>query len=323
MFEMLRLSKIISQFEKEPSFDRLFPNQDFHSGKGMGNLIALPLQGVSIKQGNSCFIKPQNFEPYEDQWEYLKNINKNSTPELQKLYERFFNTKPQDILVSSSQSQNNHQLEIVISNQIYLKRTQINQKLIGFLREQLNFYNSEYWAKKNLGKNVLSTEKFFKLIEETENTIMIPRGFTAHLIQFCCKEKIPFKIVDKREKKTPIDFKSNIKLLDHQEIALEKIRKKDFGVVVSPPGSGKTVIGLKIITEKRQPALIIVHRKNDKVWNYGGGAEYLSLRINPIVINDSEKLQAAIKSVNEEDQEQDGDDIFKELQILIIYKLMD
>ncbi len=33
MFEMLRIAGIISHFEKEPSFDRLFPNQDFHSGK--------------------------------------------------------------------------------------------------------------------------------------------------------------------------------------------------------------------------------------------------------------------------------------------------
>ena len=41
MFELLRHSGIISHFEKEPSFDRLFPNQDYHSGKGMGNLIAL------------------------------------------------------------------------------------------------------------------------------------------------------------------------------------------------------------------------------------------------------------------------------------------
>ena len=30
---------------------------------------------------------------------------------------------------------------------------------------------------------------------------------------------------------------------------------------MAPPGSGKTVIGLKIIAEKRQPALIVVHRK--------------------------------------------------------------
>ncbi len=262
MFELLRHSNIISYFEKEPSFDRLFPNQDYHSGKGMGNLIALPLQGKSLENGNSCFTNPDTLEPYPDQWEYLENIKKVSASKLKELYEDFFNIKPQEIFISSSQNEkNSYQLEIAISNQIYLKRAQLNQKLIVFLREQLNFYNSDYLAKRNLGKSVFNTEKFFRLIEETENEVMIPRGFSASLVQFCNKESILYKIIDKREKKEPIDFDSTIELLDHQEIALERIREKDFGVIVSPPGSGKTIIGLEIIAEKRQPALIIVHRK--------------------------------------------------------------
>jgi superfamily II DNA or RNA helicase len=262
MFELLRHSNIMSHFEKEPSFDRLFPNQDYHSGKGMGNLIALPLQGKSLKHGNSCFINSKTFESYSDQWEYLETIEKVPIQKLKDLYENFFNTKPQEVFATSSQKdKTNYQLEIIISNQIYLKRNQLSQKLIVFLREQLNFYNSDYLAKKNLGKSVFNTEKFFKLIEESENEVMIPRGFSASLVQFCNKESIPYKIIDKREKKETIDFDSNIELLDHQEIALEKVREKDFGVIVSPPGSGKTVIGLEVITEKRQPALIIVHRK--------------------------------------------------------------
>ncbi len=262
MFELLRHSNIISHFEKEPSFDRLFPNQDYHSGKGMGNLIALPLQGKTVEKGNSCFINPETFESYADQWEYLNKIKKVPVQKLKELYEAFFNIKPQEVFVSSSQNnKTSYQLEIEISNQIYLKRTQLSQKLIVFLREQLNFYNSDYLAKKNLGKSVFNTEKFFKLIEESQNEVMIPRGFSASLVQFCNKEAIPYKIIDKREKREPVDFDSNIDLLDHQEIALEKVREKDFGVIVSPPGSGKTVIGLEIISEKRQPALIIVHRK--------------------------------------------------------------
>lgn len=262
MFELLRNSKIVSHFEKEPCFDRLFPNQDSHSGKGMGNLIALPLQGKSVENGNSCFIDPDTFEPYVDQWEYIKKIKKVSVLELNKLYEDFFNIKPSErFVLSSGNKKNSHQLEIVISNQIYLKRTQLSQKLIVFLRNQLNFYNSDYLVKKTLGKSVFNTEKFFRLIKESENEIMIPRGFSANLVQFCNKESIPYKIIDKRKKGEPVNFDSNIELLDHQEIALEQIRAKDFGVIVSPPGSGKTVIGLEIIAEKRQPALIIVHRK--------------------------------------------------------------
>jgi superfamily II DNA or RNA helicase len=261
MFEILRHSNIISHFEKEPSFDRLFPNQDFHSGKGMGNLIALPFQGKSITQGNSCFINNETFTPIENQWDFLESIEKISIEKLKTLYEELFDTKPNEVFISTSTLNKPYELEIVISNQIYLKRTQLSKKLIVFLREQLNFYNSDYLAKKNLGKSTFNTEKFFNLIEESEKEVMIPRGFSASLVKFCTEENIPFKIVDKREKKASIDFESEIKLLDHQEIALEKVREKDFGVIVSPPGSGKTVIGLEIIAEKRQPALIIVHRK--------------------------------------------------------------
>ena len=56
----LREASIISHFDKEPSFDRLFPNQDFHSGKGLGNLIALPLNGKSLINNNSAFLNPSD-----------------------------------------------------------------------------------------------------------------------------------------------------------------------------------------------------------------------------------------------------------------------
>ena len=42
---------------------------------------------------------------------------------------------------------------------------------------------------------------------------------------------------------------------------MQAAQKKEFGVIVAPPGSGKTVMAIKIIAEKQQPALIIVHRK--------------------------------------------------------------
>ncbi len=261
MFELLRQANIISHFEKEPSFDRLFPNQDFHSGKGYGNLIALPLQGQSIKNGNSGFINPETQELIKDQWEYLTKIRKVSTENLKALFNKLFNENPQEVFTSYFDNETKSDLEIRISNQIYLKRFHLSQKLIVFLREQLNFYNSDYLAKKNLGKSTFKTEKYFNLIDETDNEIMIPRGFISTLVQFCRTENIAFEIVDKRQKKKSIELNSEIELLDHQESALNRVREKDFGVIVSPPGSGKTVIGLEIIVEKQQPALIIVHRK--------------------------------------------------------------
>ena len=81
------------------------------------------------------------------------------------------------------------------------------------------------------------------------------------MVNFCRKENIPFNIKDNRKKLQEINIKADIDLFLHQELAIESTDKKDFGVIVAPPGSGKTIIGLEIIKRKKQPALIIVHRK--------------------------------------------------------------
>lgn len=261
MVELLREATIVSHFEKEPSFDRLFPNQDFHSGKGLGNLIALPLNGKAMQKGNSMFLDTETFEPYNNQFETIAGFKKLSKDKFLSLYESFFNQKPQESIKSNIIQATLTEIEIQISNQVYLKRFQLNKKLIAFLRDNLNFLNSDYLVKKNMGKSTFNIEKYFRLIEETTDGVIIPRGFVANIVNFCKQESISFKVIDNRKKLDSVEFDSEIELLPHQEIALEKIAEKDFGVIVSPPGSGKTIIGLEIIAQKRQPALIVVHRK--------------------------------------------------------------
>lgn len=275
MFELLLQSGIISKFEKEPSFDRLFPNQDTHSGKGIGNLIALPLQGNSLTQGNSCFLEPDTFEPVEDQWAFLATIQKISKQKIDSLYLQLSGTTKEVFTSKYADSESSSfELEILINSEIYLKRIQLNQKLIEFLRDNLNFLNSDYVVKKQLGKTAYNIEKYFKLIEETSEGIIIPRGFASSLVKFCNSENIPIKIIDERCKQDEIVVNSKIDLLPHQEEVLERTESKDFGVIVSPPGSGKTIIGLELIARKKQPTLILVHRKQlfdqwiDRIQNF-------------------------------------------------------
>lgn len=260
MFELLLRAKIISEFDKEPSFDRLFPNQDTHSGKGLGNLIALPLQGNSLKSGNSCFINPTTFEPIPNQWEFLQSISKITKQKIENIHLQLSGAIKESFSTQYN-SQSTFELEILINSEIYLKRVQLSQPLTSFLRDNLNFINSDFFVKKRLGKTSYNIEKYFKLIEETPEGIIIPRGFASSLIQFCKSENIPIKIIDERNLLEEISVQSNIELLSHQEEVLDRIFVKDFGVIVSPPGSGKTIIGLELVVQKKQPTLILVHRK--------------------------------------------------------------
>lgn len=63
----------------------MFPNQDFLSGKGLGNLIALPFQGNALQKGNSCFINNEIFIPFKNQWKFLKEIKRVSTNHLDEI----------------------------------------------------------------------------------------------------------------------------------------------------------------------------------------------------------------------------------------------
>jgi superfamily II DNA or RNA helicase len=253
---ILEQSGAFSLFDKSSSFDRLFPNQDFLSGKGLGNLIALPLFKKTLEQGNSCFINADTLQPYFEQFEFLKSIKRISVSELDQLYQSLTTT-------SSSIFQNvgDGKLRIALNNDVKISREGMTTPLINYLKEELNFTNSEFIIKKKIGKNTFGTERYFKFVEETENEVIVPRGFVGKLIRFCRENKIEHNFIDERKKHKAVPFLFNAQLREHQQAAIESISKKDLGVIVAPPGSGKTIVALKIISDKQQPALIIIHRK--------------------------------------------------------------
>ncbi|HTX94819.1 MAG TPA: hypothetical protein VME67_08160, partial [Mycobacterium sp.] len=46
------------------SYDRLFPSQDVHTGRGVGNLIAAPMNGKRRQHGTTVFLDPATLEPW-------------------------------------------------------------------------------------------------------------------------------------------------------------------------------------------------------------------------------------------------------------------
>ncbi|MDP5081662.1 MAG: DEAD/DEAH box helicase family protein [Winogradskyella sp.] len=263
ILSLFEKTDVFSVFDKNTSFDRLFPNQDYLSGKGLGNLIALPFQGNTLQQGNSCFIDIETFVPYEDQWEFIREITRVSVNHLDEVLESFSEEFHKKIVIEDSNNTilNSGKLVIKLNNSIVINRSGLTTPIIDFLKDNLNFYNSDFFVKKKAGRSTWQTNRFFKLIDEAENTLEIPKGFIGKLIRFCRHNNIDFEFLDQRKKAKDIQITSKIELLKHQNTPLEVALKKDFGIIVAPPGSGKTIIGLKLIEQKNQPALIITHRK--------------------------------------------------------------
>lgn len=269
MFELLREAFEVSIFEKEISFDRLFPNQHAHSGEWFGNLIALPLQGQKVNQWTSVFVNPETYEPYSDQRELLSQIQYISDTQLDQLYAQLCEV-PTWLLEKSSSSnhtetkhhKNTNILDISLSHVITLHRNQLNPSLIAFLKDELNIFNTEYVQKKRMKLSVHNVEKYFKLItEQSDGHVVIPRGFIPQLISYCETNKIKYTVHNNKQLCETVDFDSHISLHQYQIAPIHNCLAHDQWVLVAPPWSGKTIMALWMIAHRKQPTLIIVHRK--------------------------------------------------------------
>ena len=63
-------------------YDRMLPTQNHVLDGGIGNLIALPLQGQALREGNSAFID-ENWNAYQDQWKVLMETKKLSKEKIE------------------------------------------------------------------------------------------------------------------------------------------------------------------------------------------------------------------------------------------------
>lgn len=257
ILEIMRKTFDHSEFAKEISFDRLFPNQDIITDGGFGNLIALPLQGERVRYGASVFCDSNTFTPFQNQWDFLKTIHKHSDSELDCVYNVLFENKSIEI---KNPSPCNSCLSIVIDGSLHLEKSELPTIVVKFIKEKLNVFNKEYATKKRLGKSVFGTEKYFNLIQENSGEILLPRGFFSELETFLKEKKLSYEIIEKYKKFEPTQFKSVISLRKEQDDLLNKIREHTNGIIVAPPGSGKTIIALELVARLGIPTLILVNR---------------------------------------------------------------
>lgn len=255
-FNILKECQVIDAFAKEDSFDRIFPNQDFLSGKGLGNLIALPLQGESRKQGNSVFVDPENeFSPFPDQWDMLQRIEHVPVLLLDRMQAEATAETGNEPAIRSKE------IVVVLREHAEIAQSVLPRQAVDFLKDNLNFVNSEYLIKNRIGLRTPGIPKYFNLIQKRGENILVPRGFLPRFAQFFEEKRIDFRLSDHRTKTAPVSFHNGYRLYPRQEEAVEKLIAAENGVLVAPPGSGKTIIGIELVARLQQQSLILVHKK--------------------------------------------------------------
>ncbi|MEN8139910.1 MAG: DEAD/DEAH box helicase [Thermodesulfobacteriota bacterium] len=135
--------------------------------------------------------------------------------------------------------------------------------LTAALRRELTIANPKYrdavkygrWVGKKLKPNLT----FFK---EDGAGLHFPRGFANEAVRLAQGLDLPpLAVLDKRGSKEEVDLSCQASLRPYQEEAVAKVLARQFGVLESGTGSGKTVMALAVIAARRQPTLILVHTK--------------------------------------------------------------
>jgi superfamily II DNA or RNA helicase len=185
--------------------------------------------------------------------EFIRNIIRVPKSKLDDLYNEIAEIKTVQVFTDK--------LQINLSNSIHINRNGLTLKLTNFLKEELNFTNAEFFVKQKSGRNTYGTKRYFKFIEEKEHELIIPKGFIGKIVRYCKEENLDYEFIDNRRRVNSVVFSFHAQLKPYQISVINAVSKKDIGVIVAPPGSGKTVIALKVIADRQQPTLIIVHRK--------------------------------------------------------------
>ena len=227
------------------SFDRMFPNQDVLPKGGFGNLIALPFQGEAYHQGRTVFVDEQ-FQPYEDQWRYLQEIQRVSTAKVALLIQEELGKQELD-----------KELKVVLSNMIQLEKSSVTPKTLFFLKNMASFSNPEFYLKQAMRQPTYQIPERMYLFGESDHYLWLPRGLLYPL-----QDKFKQVVVEDRRKvqrSIRVEFKGELTF--EQELALSDMISKENGLLHAETGFGKTVLGAALISERKTKTIILVHNR--------------------------------------------------------------
>lgn len=255
-----------SGITRQSTFDRLFPSQDEHSGKGLGNLIALPLNGMHVPKGNSCFID-ENGKPMEDQWQYLASVRRIEEDTIDPLIIGIARTEGEegdpttekvfDRVPTISQPQ----AVLILENEIFIPSHGLPDRLLSFLRKKLVFRNPEHLLNERRGYSNWKTPRWIYALRRYEDGVVVPMGLLEEIRAWSEEQGITLQMEDHRSNPKGVRIPCDIQLRSEQESALRKVLLHDRCILEASPGFGKTIMGIAYMHKRRQPALVIVHTK--------------------------------------------------------------
>ena len=251
------------------SYDRFFPNQDFLPKAGFGNLIALPLQKKSRALGNTEFLNPDEPElrPWPDQWNFLSQITRLGPSQVEALLEEVppVCIGPGAMGTISPATRARYpapkQIRCTLGAALSIEKSGIPPWLLAQIKQLALLHNPQFYEREKLRLSTWRVPRFIKCYEEDVSHIHLPRGTVQELKEIVKGAGSDVSLTDQRPLPEKLALKFTGSLTGQQMNAIQAVLSDDMGVLVAPPGAGKTVMACYAVAERNVPTLILAHRK--------------------------------------------------------------
>lgn len=255
------------------SYDRFFPNQDALPEGGLGNLVALPLQGMARRKGNSVFVD-NKFNAYEDQWTFLSQIHKFSEAEIDLLLRQHTvptlgelskssETKPWETPQIETPLADCYPKQIVLirANMLYIPLANLSAKCVNAFKRIAAFRNPEFYEKQGMRLSTYNIPRIISCSEMTDDYLALPRGCEDAVCDVLSQHNVNVTISDKTNPGRSINVTFKGKLREEQQKAIEAFAKHNIGTLSATTAFGKTVFAIGMIAKRKVNTLILVHNK--------------------------------------------------------------
>lgn len=267
------------------SYDRMLPAQDKMPVGGLGNLIALPLQGQALRNGNSAFID-ETWNVISDQWERMRAVKKNSPKFVEEKIKEWVSEGVLGVLASDMSGESLDDIreeadkpwekkakqqismedidgvvKIVIANQIFIEKQNIKARTLNRLRRLAAFSNPEFYKNRAMGFSTNGIPHIIQCGSDTADYVCLPRGCEDKLLELLKQSGVPYHLDEIKQSGRSIHVEFAGKLYPEQERAAARMLEQDYGILGAATGFGKTVIGAFLIAECKVNALVLVHNR--------------------------------------------------------------
>lgn len=257
------------------SYDRFFPAQDAVPSRArgnarFGNVIALPLQGECRTQGTTVFCDPDTWQPYPDQFAVLSGTDRLSSAEVLGLVDTLgevtvgpghsapalLPTPPgtEGSMVSGT-------VPVRLSGMLAVGTGALPPRLLTALKHAATLHNPEFYRRQNQRFSTWNTPRFVRSFDATNpHWLKMPRGLLDEVVHRIESVGGAVEIIAEFPPQNPIEVQFTGTLTTPQREAVAAMARHRTGVLVAPPGAGKTVVACALIAEHAVPTAIIVNR---------------------------------------------------------------